>query len=145
MHSNILDRHIPYLRRYARHLTGSQHVGDAYVRAMLEDMITCASSPKSPPTRTDIYQRFHAMLPSRPQPGDGLPSAISLLSPEALAKRGAVLLSSLDGFNSQEIETILSSSLGPLKLEKTEAPHSAKARARPQEHSPFTSRRAASL
>ncbi|MBV9692591.1 MAG: response regulator, partial [Alphaproteobacteria bacterium] len=30
---------LPYLRRYARSLTGSQASGDAYVRALLEAML----------------------------------------------------------------------------------------------------------
>ena len=38
--SQILAPHLPYLRRYARALTGSQTSGDAYVTATLEAMIT---------------------------------------------------------------------------------------------------------
>lgn len=34
--SEILTRNLPYLRRYARALTGSQNSGDQYVRAVLE-------------------------------------------------------------------------------------------------------------
>lgn len=35
-HAQQLASHLPYLRRYARALTGSQHSGDAYVRSTLE-------------------------------------------------------------------------------------------------------------
>ena len=31
--------HLPYLRRFSRALTGSQHSGDAYVAAVLEALI----------------------------------------------------------------------------------------------------------
>ena len=31
--------HLPYLRRFSRALTGSQHSGDAYVAALLEALI----------------------------------------------------------------------------------------------------------
>ena len=34
--SQAVAQHLPYLRRYARALTGSQHTGDAFVRATLE-------------------------------------------------------------------------------------------------------------
>ena len=32
---NQIAANLPYLRRYARALTGSQNAGDAFVRAML--------------------------------------------------------------------------------------------------------------
>jgi phosphohistidine phosphatase SixA len=34
--SQLVVQHLPYLRRYARALTGSQMAGDAYVAATLE-------------------------------------------------------------------------------------------------------------
>src|SRR5262249_39721375 len=37
--SQAVARHVPYLRRYARALTGSQNAGDAYVAATLEALI----------------------------------------------------------------------------------------------------------
>jgi DNA-directed RNA polymerase specialized sigma24 family protein len=37
--SDAIAPHIPYLRRYARALTGSQKAGDAYVEAALEAII----------------------------------------------------------------------------------------------------------
>ena len=44
--------HLPYLRRFARSLTGSQEVGDSYVMAVLETLI---ADPKA----------FDAALPPR--------------------------------------------------------------------------------
>ena len=50
--SQAVTRHLPFLRRYARALTGSQHSGDAYVAATLEALIADpnamdqASSPR---------------------------------------------------------------------------------------------------
>ena len=38
--SAALMNHIPYLRRHARLLTGSQEVGDEYVRICLEMVMT---------------------------------------------------------------------------------------------------------
>ena len=37
--SQAVAQHLPFLRRYARALTGSQHSGDAYVAAALEALI----------------------------------------------------------------------------------------------------------
>ena len=37
---------LPYLRRYARALTGSQHTGDAFVRATLEAAADLQKDPK---------------------------------------------------------------------------------------------------
>ena len=44
--AHAIAEHLPYLRRYARALCGSQKSGDAYVRASLETMATarCMSS-----------------------------------------------------------------------------------------------------
>jgi DNA-directed RNA polymerase specialized sigma24 family protein len=36
--------HLPYLRRYARSLTGNQTSGDNYVAAVLETLISDSSS-----------------------------------------------------------------------------------------------------
>ena len=37
--AQIIEQHLPFLRRYARALTGSQSSGDAYVVATLEAMV----------------------------------------------------------------------------------------------------------
>ena len=37
--SQAVAQHLPYLRRYARALTGSQSSGDAYVVATLEALV----------------------------------------------------------------------------------------------------------
>ena len=37
--ANAVAQHVPYLRRYARALTGSQTSGDAYVPATLEALV----------------------------------------------------------------------------------------------------------
>src|ERR1700693_5114486 len=37
--SQVVAQHLPFLRRYARALTGSQKSGDAYVAAVLEALI----------------------------------------------------------------------------------------------------------
>src|SRR6202162_526653 len=57
--SQSVAQHLPYLRRYARALSGSQASGDAYVAAALEALI---QDPKvldsTSSTRIALYQLF---------------------------------------------------------------------------------------
>ena len=39
LNSHVIAPHIPYLRRYARALTGSQTSGDSYVAVALESLV----------------------------------------------------------------------------------------------------------
>jgi DNA-directed RNA polymerase specialized sigma24 family protein len=52
---------LPYLRRHARALTGSQEAGDAYVVATLESIAAApADFPQANP-RVGLYQIFHTI------------------------------------------------------------------------------------
>ena len=57
--SQTVAQHVPYLRRYARALSGSQASGDAYVAATLEALI---QDPKildtTASTRIALYRLF---------------------------------------------------------------------------------------
>ena len=57
--SQAVAQHLPYLRRYARALSGSQASGDAYVAATLEALI---QDPKvldsQASTRIGLYRLF---------------------------------------------------------------------------------------
>ena len=59
--SDSIMGYVPYLRRYARALTGTQDLGDRYVRLCLQAM---ADDPgcleEDQPIRRQIYKRFHA-------------------------------------------------------------------------------------
>src|ERR1700744_6787096 len=60
-----LGPHLPYLRRYARALTGTQASGDTYVRAALsallagDQTLTAGVAP-----RVGLYRVFHAIWQS---------------------------------------------------------------------------------
>jgi len=111
-----LAPHLPYVRRYARALTGDQKVGDAYVRVTLEalaagDMTLDASM--SP--RVALYHVFHAIWRSsgaqlEPRSEDTQPSAddatirIMRIAPRS---RQAFLLTALEGFTPSEAAQIL--------------------------------------
>ncbi|TQV70101.1 response regulator [Denitrobaculum tricleocarpae] len=57
--SSAIAPHLPYLRRYARALTGSQASGDAYVAAVLEALIADpASFPADMAPKTALFHVF---------------------------------------------------------------------------------------
>ena len=52
--------HLPYLRRYARSLTGSQQSGDNYVAAVLEALIANSDGfDRSIAPRVALYRHVH--------------------------------------------------------------------------------------
>ena len=57
--SSAIAPHLPYLRRYARAITGTQASGDAYVTAVLETLITDPSSfPSDMDPKTALFLMF---------------------------------------------------------------------------------------
>ncbi|MET0407951.1 MAG: response regulator, partial [Hyphomicrobium sp.] len=51
--------HLPYLRRFARTLTGAQQTGDAYVATLLEGLVSTPSDfPTNMPARMALYHLF---------------------------------------------------------------------------------------
>ena len=69
-----LAPHLPFLRRYARALTGSQSHGDAFVRATLEAIVAAPDDfPRDVDPRLGLYRTFHAIWSSaniEEDPGD---------------------------------------------------------------------------
>jgi CheY-like chemotaxis protein len=63
--STRIAPHLPYLRRYARSVSGSQTTGDAYVAASLEALISDISIfPHASNDRVAIYQLFVSIFSS---------------------------------------------------------------------------------
>jgi CheY-like chemotaxis protein/DNA-directed RNA polymerase specialized sigma24 family protein len=111
----LLERlapHLPYMRRYARALTGEQAAGDAYVRATLEAIAAGeASLPASLTPRVALYQVFHtiwggtgARLETPETDGDDASRRLLRIPPRS---RQAFLLTALEGFNPAEAGQIL--------------------------------------
>jgi len=104
---------LPYLRRFARALTGTQERGDAYVVAVLETLIADPKSlPRDLPVRTALYQTFLKVWSSVPYNQRTEPGAtghiaeqrIELLTPKP---RQAFLLAAVEEFSVEEIASIL--------------------------------------
>ena len=114
-----LAPHLPFLRRYARALTGSQESGDAYIRASLEAL---AASPDKIDTEADprvaLYRFFHVIWGTT---GAGLESGVKVddaaserLQKLAPIQRQAFLLTALERFSRSEAGFILGVTEGEL-------------------------------
>jgi DNA-directed RNA polymerase specialized sigma24 family protein/CheY-like chemotaxis protein len=107
--------HLPYLRRYARALTGAQASGDTYVAAILESLIADPSLVSSAGTpRIALYRELSKLWCSLPVSGqaDGLQpgweaTVQGRLSTIPGPARQAFLLSAVEGFERVEIARIL--------------------------------------
>lgn len=114
--SRAIASHLPYLRRYARALTGSQKSGDNYVRATLEAMIAAPEIvPAEDSSRVPLYRLFQTIWSSTDLPthANGEDAAgiegsaqarLNTLVPE---KRQALLLTTLEGFGTDDAGEIL--------------------------------------
>ncbi len=116
--SRVLAPHLPYLRRYARALTGSQEGGDAYVRAALTALLAgehALGDDVSP--RVGLYRLFHRIWSGTgaaldkaeeiSKPADGPESRLLALSAE---HRAALLLTAVEAFSLEEAGAILEES-----------------------------------
>ena len=63
-----IGRELPYLRRYARALTGSQTAGGNYAAATLEAILADRSLMNGDDTRIGLFRTFHAIWQSSGQP-----------------------------------------------------------------------------
>lgn len=118
--SKEIAPHLPYLRRYARALTGSQAGGDAYVVSTLETLV---EDPKAFPmehgVRVGLFRVFSKLWSSitiNRQASDEAP----LRTPSSLTRnlaaltprsRQAFLLKMVEGFSDSDVAAILDVSL----------------------------------
>ena len=120
-----LAPHLPYVRRYARALTGDQATGDNYVRATLEALAAGEMQLEQTATpRVALYQVFHAIWASagaklEPRaiaegPG-GADTAVQRLLRIAPKSRQAFLLTALEGFTPAEAAQILGLGYGEVE------------------------------
>ncbi len=101
-------RQAPYLRRYARALTGSQDVGDDLVRltmqALIEGVITLEADL---PLRTALYRTLHQTWNGAEGPETDNSGADRRLQGLEPGRRAALLLVGMEGFSSSEAAQIL--------------------------------------
>src|SRR5712691_5086267 len=112
--SQIVAQHVPYLRRYARALTGNQASGDSYVAATLEALVkepglldTAATHP-----RVALFRLFSTIWNSIKVNGTAdrvvnLVPAERHLGQITAMPRQAFLLISVEAFSEEDAATIL--------------------------------------
>jgi DNA-directed RNA polymerase specialized sigma24 family protein len=111
---------LPYLRRYARTLTGSQSIGDAAVRETLQVLIAAPDEiDGDAPVRTELYRVFHRIWSDSSLRPIDMPGAIVGSLPRRLRK--ALLLTTIEGFNLDEAAHILGMEAAEVEEYVTEA------------------------
>jgi DNA-directed RNA polymerase specialized sigma24 family protein len=110
--SQAVAHHIPYLRRYARALTGAQASGDAYVAATLEALVEDPSAlEEAAGPKVGLYRSFARIWNSLPindaEPGDESEPADKRLTRITPLPRQAFLLVALEGFDDADAAAIL--------------------------------------
>ena len=110
--SQTIAPHLPYLRRFARAVTGSQASGDAYVVSVLETLVADPSAfPSDLDPRVALYRVFAQIWNSVPvnvsehaSPSSAAERNIENLTPRP---RQAFLLTTVEGFSTDEAAAIL--------------------------------------
>lgn len=106
-----LGSQLPYLRRYARALTGSQILGDAAVREVLEALLAAPDEfDGSRAARTELYRVFHRLWTGHAPIGSGMMAGFPIQA------RQSLLLTAVEQFSVAETAEILGSS--PIEVAK---------------------------
>jgi CheY-like chemotaxis protein len=130
--------HLPFLRRYARALTGTQQHGDNFVHTMLEVIVAAPDEFRSDDgIRIDLYRTFHRIWESAyisdGEGSDDQEDPIVRAANRRLARitplgRQILLLTALEGFSTEEaalitgtdeptVEALLAEAVGDLDRE----------------------------
>ena len=114
--SKAIAPHLPYLRRFARALAGTQHAGDAYVAATLEVLIEDPGLfDKALDPRAALYRTFVGLWNSldvnlKPEGGSAAATPVDRkLEAITPLPRQAFLLTAVEGFSPAETSSGLRS------------------------------------
>ncbi len=112
-----ITRNLPFLRRYARALTGAQGAGDSFAAATLEAILadSAALSPDMD-AKVALFHAFHMVWSSAGAPVGEPDSRVSAAAQGHLSAltpntREALLLHSIEGFTQSEIAQIMQSDI----------------------------------
>jgi DNA-directed RNA polymerase specialized sigma24 family protein/CheY-like chemotaxis protein len=111
--SQAVLQQLPFLRRYARALTGSQASGDAYVAATLESLVASPQILDSGPnSRVALYRLFAKIwnsvaVNSQPEAGGTILAPEQHLTQITPRPRQAFLLVALEGFSEEDAAEVL--------------------------------------
>ncbi|MEA2877001.1 MAG: hypothetical protein QOF14_2197 [Hyphomicrobiales bacterium] len=119
--SQAVAQYLPFLRRYARALTGNQASGDAYVSATLEALIgDPAVMDESGGPRVALYRLFTKLWNSLPINSQTSPTDADMPADMRLASltpkpRQAFLLVALEGFSEEDAARVLDVDIATLR------------------------------
>jgi CheY-like chemotaxis protein len=108
---------LPFLRRYARALTGSQKMGDAAVREVLEALLAAPEEfVETKAARVELYRIFHKLWRPmanlvEPSTGNGVIARLPLHC------RQALLLTAVEGFSTHEAADIMGSDIATVSTD----------------------------
>ena len=128
--AQLIAPQLPFLRRYARSLTGSQQSGDAYVAAVLEALVEAPDShPRDLDARVALYRVFTRLwnsVASNQSTGPVPASRTMLLVDRRIemlmpVPRQAFLLVSVEGFTPEQAAQILDKPVAELQADLEEA------------------------
>ncbi len=106
-------RHLPFLRRYSRALTGNQTTGDNYAIAVLESIVADPGVLASQPNpRVALFSVFHTIWSSSGGPVAEEDDALAGRAQSHMAAltrntREALLLNTIEGFDHDEVAAIM--------------------------------------
>ncbi|MBI6629413.1 response regulator [Pontibaca salina] len=111
--ATALGRHLPFLRRYGRALTGNQKSGDAYAAATLEAILEDPSvvTPDQS-VKVSLFQIFHGIWITTGAPSEASADGIEGRAQSHMAKltkntREALLLHTIEEFSYQDTARIM--------------------------------------
>jgi len=105
---DVIGAQLPYLRRYARAITGSQTLGDAAVYEVLEALIAEPDEfdlRKSP--RAELFRLFHIIWNAESLEPIEVPTRHGTVASLPIIAREALLLTAVEGFSDNETARIL--------------------------------------
>ncbi|HBD91729.1 MAG: two-component response regulator [Rhodobacteraceae bacterium GWE1_64_9] len=111
--TSAIGANLPYLRRYARALTGSQTSGDRFAAATLETLLVDMSVMQThPDAKVVLFHVFHSVWASAGAPVGEADSSLGERAQRHMAgltphSREALLLSVIEGFTHDDIAVIL--------------------------------------
>lgn len=111
-----IGRDLPFLRRYARALTGTQRTGDNYAAATLEAILEDLDSfARNLPAKVALFRAFHKIWSTSGAPVDAASTGLEARAQAHLSRltkdtREVLLLHTIEQFSLSDIASILDES-----------------------------------
>jgi DNA-directed RNA polymerase specialized sigma24 family protein/CheY-like chemotaxis protein len=112
----VIGAELPFLRRYARALTGSQSLGDAAVRETIEALIEAPDAfDSTKPPREELFRLFQHVWPASSIGTVEVTSRDGSVASLPISARQTLLLTAVEGFSEIEAANILSMDIAKVR------------------------------